>query len=218
MSHRDAQKYEERFAINILTDELKIPRDCLLESESPDFIFQYDGKQIGAEVVEYHRNPKETEAHEAFQRAIDKYKVKPGKLASVTVFAEDIAAFNRKKSEAQLLEGIDNLLKDQDYESQYVQSAEEWDFDADSELPVSVCTIGVCELVKADVLEQLIRNKEKKLTEYKHSQEDIDEYWLIVYVDQYKYDYFEKMEKPTISSLYNRIYLTHLVDGVLRIT
>lgn len=53
--HIDWQKYGERVALNILTDELGIPRDSILESESPDFIFEYEGKKIGAEVVEYHR-------------------------------------------------------------------------------------------------------------------------------------------------------------------
>ena len=74
-----------------------------------------------------------------------------------------------------------------------------------------------CQHVKVDILEQTIRKKEKKLTEYKNSNRDIDEYWLIVYVDQYENDYIEKMEMPKIDSTYNRIYLTHLVDGVLRI-
>ena len=101
MTNREWQKYGERVELNILTDVLKIPNDSILESESPDFIFQYEGKQIGAEVVEYHRNSKVTEARKAFQRAIDKYKGKLGKLTSVTVFAEDIAAFNGKNSEEQ---------------------------------------------------------------------------------------------------------------------
>ena len=70
--HIDWQKYSERFALNILTDELKIPCDSIIESESRDFIFIYEGKQIGAEVVEYHRNPKETEARKAYQKTIDK--------------------------------------------------------------------------------------------------------------------------------------------------
>ena len=217
MTNKELQKYGERVELNILTDVLKIPRENILESESPDFIFQYGGKQIGAEVVEYHRNHNVTEARKAYQRAIDQYKGKVGKLTSITVFAENIAAFNRKKSEGQLLEDIDNILTDQDYESQHVQSADEWDVDDESELPVSVCTIGICELVKADVLEQIIRNKEKKLTEYKNLHKDIDEYWLIVYVDYNEYDYFEKMAKPMISSSFDKIYLTHLVDGVFMV-
>ncbi len=217
MTNRDWQKYRERFALNILTDKLKIPRDNIRDSESPDFIFDYEGKTIGAEVVEYHRDPKETEARKAFQRAIDKYKARPGKLTSIIVFTENVATFNGKKSEEELLKDIDNLLMDQDYESSHIQSADEWECDSESELPVSACSIGVCQHIKIDVLEQTIRNKEKKLTEYKNSRGEIDEYWLIVYVDQYENDYIEKMEKPMINSSYNRIYLTHLVDGVLRI-
>ena len=217
MTNRDWQKYGERFALNILTDKLQIPRENISDSESPDFIFEYKGNKIGAEVVEYHRNPKITEARKAYQKAIDRYRGKTGKLISITVFAEDIAYFNGKKSEEELLEDIDNLLIDQNFESHHVQSADEWDCDSESDLPVSVCTIGICQHVKVDVLEHTIRNKEKKLTEYKKSRKDIDEYWLVVYVDQYEYDYFEKMEKPKIESTYNRIYLTHLSDGVLRI-
>lgn len=216
-THKDWQKYSERYALNIITDELKIPRDSIEESESPDFIFKYDGKQIGAEVVEYHRNPNETEARKAYQKAIDKYKGKKGKLTSVFVFDENVRAFNRKKSEGELLEEIDCVLSDQYYDAQHIQSADEWDFDSESELPISVCSIGVCQHVDADILERTIRNKEKKLTTYKSLHKDIDEYWLIVYINMYEYDYFKNMEEPMISTYYNRIYLTHTQDGTLRI-
>ena len=172
--HIDWQKYSERFALSILTDELKIPNESIMESESPDFLFNYEGKQIGAEVVEYHRNPKETEARKAYQKSIDNYKGKKGKLTSVIVFDENITTFNRKQSEEQLSEEIDNLIKDESYEAQLVQSADEWDFDSDSELPISVCSIGVCHDVNPDILEQTIRNKEKKLISYKEKHKDID--------------------------------------------
>ena len=217
MTNNDLQKYGERYALNILTDELKIPRDSIIESESPDFIFIYEGKQIGAEVVEYHRNPKETEARKAYQKAIDKYKAKTGKLTSVIVFDENVRAFNRKKSEEQLLDEIDNLLEDQYYEAQHLQSADEWELDSKSELPVSVCSIGVCQHVNVEILEQIIRNKEKKLITYKNLHKDINEFWLIVYVNIYEYDYFENMKTPMISTSYNRVYLTHTQDRVFRI-
>ena len=215
--HIDWQKYSERFALSILTDELKIPNESIMESESPDFIFTYERKRIGAEVVEYHRNPKETEARKAYQKSIDSYKGKKGKLTSVIVFDENITNFNRKQSEEQLSEEIDNLIKDESYEAQLVQSADEWDFDSDSELPISVCRIGVCHDVNPDILEQTIRNKEKKLISYKEKHKDIDEFWLIVYVNMHEYDYFKRMEPPVISTSYNRIYLTHIADRVLRI-
>ncbi len=213
----DWQKYSERFALNILTNELRIPCDSILESESPDFIFNYEGKQIGAEVVEYHRDPKETEARKAYQKSIDNYKGRKGKLTSVTVFDENVTAFNRKKSERQLYDEIGCLLKDQYYDAQFVQSADEWEFDPNSELPISVCSIGVSRHVQSNILEQTIRNKEKKLVAYEALHKEIDEFWLIVYVNMYEYDYFEKMEKPMICSSYNRIYLTHIADRVLRI-
>ena len=215
--HIDWQKYSERFALNILTDELKIPRENVLESESPDFIFNYEGKQIGAEVVEYHRNPKEIEARKAYQKVIDNYKGKKGKLTSVTVFDENVTSFNRKKSEKQLSDEIDTLIKDHSYDAELVQSAEEWEFDSDSELPISVCSIGEYQHVKLDILEQTIKNKEKKLIAYEDLHKEIDEFWLIVYVNMYEFDYFEKMEKPIISTSYDRIYLTHIEDRVLRI-
>ena len=52
---------------------------------------------------------------------------------------------------------------------------------------------------------------------YKSLHKDIDEYWLIVYVDMHEYDYFENQEIPPTSTSYNRIYLTHIADGVLRV-
>ena len=116
-----------------------------------------------------------------------------------------------------MLDEIKNLISDQSYEAQHLQSADEWDFDSESELPMSVCSIGICQHVDAGILEKTIRNKEKKLIAYKSLQKDIDEFWLIVYVNMYEYDYFKNMEKPIINTSYNRIYLTHLSDGVLRI-
>lgn len=217
MTNREWQKYGEHYALNILTDELKIPRDSIKESESPDFIFNFDGKQIGAEIVEYHRSPKETEARKAYQKAIDNYKGKKGKITSVIVFDENIRAFNRKESEDQLLNEIDNLLTDEYYDAQYLQSADEWDLDSESELPVSVCSIGVCQHVNTKILEQTIRNKEKKLILYKNMHKDIDEFWLIVYVDMYEYNYFKNMETSMISTSYDRVYLTHTQDGTLRV-
>lgn len=217
VTHKDSQKEEERFALQILTNELRIPCESLIESEGPDFMFSYEGKRIGAEVVEYHRNPKETEARKAYQKSIDKYKGKKGKLTSVVVFDEDVTTFNGKKSGTQLLNEIDSFLQDRNYDGQYLQGADEWELESEMELPVSVCSVGESQHVKSDILEKIIRDKEKKLIAYKNSHKEIDEFWLIVYVNMYEYDYFENMDSPMISSSYDKIYLTHMEDKVLRI-
>ena len=216
-SNKDWQKYSERYALSILTDELKIPRNRIIESESPDFLFEFEGKQIGAEIVEYHKSPKETEARNAYKRVIDNYKGEKGKLTSIIVFDENVSTFNRKDGEKQLQDEIDVLLTNPDYDAQYLQSADKWDLDIESELPVSVCSVGVCQHVKTEILEQIIRNKEEKLTSYKNLHNELDEFWLIVYVDMYEYDYFENMKKPIIATLFDRIYLTHTADRVLRV-
>ena len=216
-SKKDWQKYSERYALSILTDELKIPRNRIIESESPDFLFEFEGKQIGAEIVEYHKSPKETEARNAYKRVIDNYKGEKGKLTSIIAFDENVSTFNRKDGEKQLQDEIDGLLTNPDYDAQYLQSADKWDFDLESELPVSVCSVGVCQHVKTEILEQIIRNKEEKLTSYKNLHNELDEFWLIVYVDMYEYDYFENMKKPIIATLFDRIYLTHTADRVLRV-
>lgn len=137
-SNKDWQKYSERYALYILTDELKIPRERIVESESPDFLFEFEGKQIGAEIVEYHKSRKETEARKAYQKVIDNFKGEKGKLTSVTVFDENVSVFNRKEGEKQLQDEIDGLLANPDYDAKYLQSADKWDFDTESELPVSV--------------------------------------------------------------------------------
>ena len=148
---------------------------------------------------------------------IDNYKGEKGKLTSIIVFDDDVSTFNRNDGEKQLQDEIDGLLTNPDYDAQYLQSADKWDFDSESELPVSVCSVGVCQHVKTEILEQTIKNKENKLTLYKNLHDELDEFWLIVYVDMYEYDYFENMEKPTIVTLYDRIYLTHTADRVLRV-
>ena len=71
-SNKDWQKYSERYALYILTDELKIPRERIVESESPDFLFDFEGKQIGAEIVEYHKSRKETEARKTYQKVVNR--------------------------------------------------------------------------------------------------------------------------------------------------
>jgi len=217
MKHKEIQKNKERVALNILTDKLLISRQNITESESPDFIFKYEGKIIGAEVVEYHRSKKVTEARKAFQKALDNYKGKEGKLTSLTIFAENIFSFNKKKMEQQLFNEINGLMADNSYDSEIIQSADEWEVDSESELPVSTFSIGVCQHVDKDILQEIIRSKEEKLSSYKSLHKEIDDFWLIVFIDWYEYDYFKKMEKPQIRTLYNRIYLTHIFDGVLRI-
>ena len=148
---------------------------------------------------------------------IDNYKGEKGKLTSIIVFDDDVSTFNRNDGEKQLQDEIDGLLTNPDYDAQYLQSADKWDFDSESELPVSVCSVGVCQHVKTEILEQTIRNKEIKLTSYKKLHDELDEFWLIIYVDMYEYDYFENMKKPMISTLYDSIYLTHTADRVLRV-
>ena len=71
-SNKNWQKYSERYALSILTDELKIPRNRIIESESPDFLFEFEGKQIGAEIVEYHKKSKETEARKTYQKVVNR--------------------------------------------------------------------------------------------------------------------------------------------------
>ncbi len=216
-SNKNWQKYSERYALYILTDELKIPRERIVESESPDFQFGFEGKLIGAEIVEYHKSPKETEARNAYQKVIENYKGEKGKLTSIIVFDENVSAFNKKEGEKLLQDEIDGLLANPNYDAQYLQSADKWNFDSESELPVSVCCVGVCQHVKSEILEKTIRKKENKLAWYKKLHNELDEFWLIIYVDMYEYDYIENMEKPTIVTQYDRIYLTHMADRVLRI-
>lgn len=223
MTHKEIQELEEKDALKPLLKELQIPSyGC---SDKPDARISYEGKEIGIEIVGYHKSEEYKKASSALDDSLKKYEIivnergERGKQISV-MMNEEQTIFYSKSDEKQLFKEIENSINHIDAFSQYVLFA-----DSDSILPpnekceVMRCGIALCEHLDIGQLQTFISKKELKLKEYKVLQKnrDIDEYWLVIYVNQQEYDYFEGQQLPPIESEYRRIYLTHSTDGVLLI-
>ena len=224
MTHQEQKKIEEKIALEILFKELQI-KDYI-QSESPDTHICYDGKQIGVEVTGYHRDEDNKAADAALDNSLKKYEAlinergDRGKEISVLIDDEQAIYYTSEKEESTLFEAIDHKLNGKDVFNPYVM-----DVVIRQLLPNEECVIlrdGVasCEEVEIDLLNKLIAKKENKLQGYKKRPQNssLEEYWLLIHINCYEYDYFEKTPfQLTKETAYNRIYLTHLVDGVLRI-
>lgn len=223
MTHYELQKLEERDALKPLLKVFQV--ESVAYSEKPDTRISYDGKTIGIEVVGYHRSQEYKEASSALNKSLKKYEKiinergLRGKQISVMIDEEQTVHYS-KSDESQLFNEIESSIKCIDYNLHYVLFA-----DADPILPpnekceVMRCGISFCEHISIDQLQKVIGKKELKLIEYKAlpKNRDIDDYWLVIYVNQHEYDYFKGQQLPKVESEYSRIYLTHSTDGVLPI-
>ncbi len=223
MTHKEIQELEEKDALKPLLKELQIP--SYVCSDKPDARISYEGKVIGIEVVGYHRSEEYMKASSALDDSLKKYeniineRGERGKQISVMMDEEQTVHYT-KSDEKQLYNEIENSINGVDEFFQYILFA-----DADPILPpnenceVMRCGIAFCEHLSTDQILAVIDKKGLKLRKYKGltKNRDIDEYWLVIYVNQHEYDYFEGQQLPSIESEYRRIYLTHSTDGVLLI-
>lgn len=223
MTHKELQNLEEQVAMKPLLKELHI--DDVSYSDKPDARVSYEGKMIGIEVVGYHRSEVNMGASSALNDSLKKYeniinaRGERGKQISVMI-DEEQAVFYTKSDEEQLFREIENSRNGIDDFSRYVLFA-----DSDPILPpndkcfVARCGIAFCQNVSVEKLQSIITKKESRLQQYKmlSKNQDLNEYWLVIYVNQHEYDYFQGQQLPKIESVFNRIYLTHSSDGVLLI-
>lgn len=223
MTHKESQRLEEMDALKPLLNELHV--SSVDYSEEPDARIPYNGKIIGVEVVGYHKSEDVMKAYSAFQKSLKKYEEMinerglKGMQITVMVSNEQIIFYNRS-DENELFKELDSSINHSDEIFNYILFA-----DADPILsPNDKCEvhsggIGVVNLVSVDVLNKLIAKKELRLQHYKELSinKTINEYWLVIFVNQYEYDYFKGQQLPKVESEYSRIYLTHSTDGVLPI-
>ena len=200
--------------------------DTFVESEEPDARIVYDGKQIGVEVVGYHRSKTIVESLSALEKSLQKYedrvneKGERGKQISILISAQQAAHYNKNIHEDLLFEEISDCLNGVDRSYVFID-----DVTADAILPLEdKCIVvygsyGECHEIDTCKIKEIIHNKNEKLIRYKEKadNQDIDEYWLLIYVNYNEYDYFKKYVPYQIESDYTRIYLANLTDGVLRI-
>lgn len=225
MSHKELQELKEKDALMPLLKELQIP--SYVPSDKPDARISYDGKEIGIEVVGYHRSEANMKASSALNESLKKYEKilndrgERGKQVTVMV-DEDQAVFYKKSDEELLFREIGDSIRGRNIDAfrRYVLFA-----DADSILPpndpcvVLRSGIAFCQHTSIEKLQVLITKKEKLLQQYKimSQNQSIKEYWLVIHLSQDEYDYFEGQQIPPMDSEYSRIYLTHSTDGVLLI-
>lgn len=223
MTHKKTQEMKEKDALMPLLKELQI--SSYVCSDKPDARISYEGKEVGVEVVGYHRSEANMKANSALNESLKKYEKiinnrgERGKQITV-MMDEDIAVSYRKSDEDLLFREIENSIKGIDEFRRYILFA-----DADLILPpndncvVLRSGIAFCQHISVKKLQELIAKKELLLHQYREISQNksISEYWLVIYLNQYEYDYFVGQPLPTIESEYSRIYLTHLTDGVVRV-
>lgn len=223
MTHVERQKSEEKTAMEILLAELHA--NGFEKSESPDARICYNGKQIGIEVVGYHRDKDNKEANATLDKSLEKYgkaiNERGERGIEISVLIDDEQAPNYTSAEEKhLFEAIENRRNGNDVFNQYVMGITIRQTSPDERCSVLRDGGATCEEVDVELVNKLIAKKEKKLQGYKKLPQNnfLEEYWLIIYVDCFEYDYFERISfQLPKETAYNRIYLTHLTDGVLRI-
>ena len=220
MKHSEVQKMEERDSLMPLLKELQVK--CVVYSEKPDARIPYDHKVIGIEIIGYHRSEDNMKAYSALDESLNKYEKiinergERGKQITVFLNGEQVVFYN-KTEEPKLFEDIEKSINNIDIYNRYLLYA-----DADPILPPNdmcvVCKggIGICEYVSIEKLKELINKKDLRLQQYKELPQNryIDEYWLVIYVNKYEYDYFRGIQMPFLKTDYSRVYLTHSEDGV----
>ena len=221
MTHQEQQEMEEKNVMEILLNELQVKG--FEKSERPDARICYDGKQIGVEIVSYHRS--KVKRMHALNKSLEKYEAlinernERGKEISVLIDDEQ-AIYYTSEEERTLFEAIDHKLNGKDVFNPYVMGVIIRQLSPNEGCVILRDGVASCEEVEIDLLNKLIAKKEDKLQGYKKRPQNnsLEEYWLLIHIDCYEYDYFEGTPfQLTKETTYNRIYLTHLVDGVLRI-
>ena len=223
MTHKELQNLEEEVALRPLLKELHIVD--VNYSDKPDACISYEGKKIGNEVVSYHRSEANMGAISALNDSLKKYEniinLRGERGKQITVMIDEEQAISYTKSdEEQLFKDIENSINGEEISSQYVLFA-----DSDPILPpnekcfVARGGIAICQEVSIDKLQGIIDKKDVRLQQYKSlsNNQALNEYWLVIYVNQHEYDYFKGLQLPKMRSQFNRIYLTHSSDGVLLI-
>ena len=223
MTHKESQRLEEIDALKPLLNELHV--SSVDYSEEPDARIPYNGKTVGIEVVGYHKSEDVMKAYSAFQKSLKKYEEMineggvRGMQITVMVSNEQIIFYNRS-DEKELFKELDSSINHSNEFFNYILFA-----DADPILPPNAkCEvhsggIGFVNLLSVDVLKKIVAKKDLRFQQYTKlkQNQDLSEYWLVIYVNQHEYDYFQGQQIPKIESKYDRIYLTHSNDGVLLI-
>ncbi|MBQ6156145.1 MAG: hypothetical protein IJK22_06040 [Bacteroidales bacterium] len=199
--------------------------------ESPDFTFVYEEKLVGLEHTRWFPNGKTIdnnawhEIEQLIREELDKSDL-PQRLILYTAVTHDDGKKSYKEIAEEIIKGYRFML------DKGINYLSEWDyyelkFDKLSYLSYFPDMIldhfGLSEMLGGRVSENdlttltdTIKKKEKKLMEYRKDPKnnDIQEYWLSVYIPLQEFCIAEGDSIPFKNSLYDRIYLVNGRDWV----
>lgn len=229
MSNDMNKKMQECQEAKFLFEHLKV--SAYSEWESPDFTFVFEGKLIGLEHTRWFPNGKTIdnnawhEIEQLIQNELDKsgllprlffYTAKTHKEGkkNYTKIAEEIITGYRFMSENSI-----NRLDESDHDGFKLERLSYLSFFPDITLEhfaLSEIQGGVVSNEDLAALMETVKKKEKKLTEYRKKPEnnDIQEYWLSIYIPLQEFCIADGDRELFNKSSYDRIYL---VNGMFRL-
>ena len=199
--------------------------------ECPDFTFDYEGKHIGLEHTKWFPNGKTIdnnkwrEIERMIQNELDKSGMTP-RFICYTAKTHIEGGKNYKAIAEEIINGYRFMLENNMYrldESNYdgfkLDRLSYISFFPDMTLKqfaLSEMLGGVVSENDLTKLTDTIRKKEKKLMEYRKDPKnnDIQEYWLSVYIPLQEFCIAEGDRTPFNNSSYDRIYLANGRDRV----
>ena len=199
--------------------------------ESPDFTFVYEGKLVGLEHTRWYPNGKTIdynawqEIEQLIKKELDNSDLPP-QLILYTAATHDDGKKNYREIAEEITKGyrfmLDkgiNYLSERDYYELKFCKLSYLSFIPD----VILDHFGLSEILGGGVSENnltkltnTIKKKEKKLMEYRKDPKnnDIQEYWLSVYIPLQEFCIAEGDRTPFNNSSYDRIYLANGRDRV----
>lgn len=243
MMSKDDIKYEvEKQEAGYLFKHLGVTPHS--KCESPDFTFVYEGKLVGLEHTRWYPNGKTIdynawqEIEQLIKKELDKSDLPP-RLILYTATTHNDGKKNYKGIAEEILNGYRfmlnnniNRLNEADHDGFKLEKLSYLSFFPDRTFDhFSLSEMqggGVNEKDLTTLMETVVK-KEKKLMEYrkKPKNNDIQEYWLSIYIPLQEFCIVDGDRAPFNNSSYDRIYLVngrfHLVKyqdnrlGVIRL-
>ena len=231
MNHKELQDKQELLEVEPLFRHLGIGTPS--KNESPDFIFDYEGKHIGLEHIKCLPTGKMKENNEwrsielLIEKEVNKSDLPPHFLI-YSVESHNEGKKNVKKIANEILNGYKFML---DHGTNHIDDVEECGFKLEKlsylsffpdkileRIVLSEMTGGVVRQEDLKAVQASVRKKEQKLKEYrmKPGNESIHEYWLAVYIPVLEFCTMDGATEPFKDSTFDRIYLLngrHLRDS-----
>lgn len=237
------KKNTERSYIQPLFDYLKITKDSIIETESPDFIITYEGNKIGIELVTICPSRKFDPKRRSLsaiskQKRMDALKYYEKILADrnenilIDVQFKRIAFWNTERKHnfiKQVVDEIENLRSaykanflagevissEQDENIKFVESIQVV-LDNTPEPHVISPSLEYLNKITQDDFNQCVCDKFEKLYKYKRlkKNKDVQEFWLAVSIHYNEpYEFWTVPYEPPQNNGYKRIYLIQY-DGI----